>query len=215
MTWFPVAPKSSDRSAGMNAIAPPILSTPRLVVRMGNYLDIAAVTRYYRVNRDFLTPFEPTRPEEFFTESFWQVQLERSLLEFEQDRSLRLFIFEATQPQVVIGSINFNQFFRGPMQACVMGYSLATAKQHQGYMLEALTASIRYVFEELNFHRIMANYMPRNQRSGNLLKKLGFVVEGYARDYLLINGEWEDHVLTSLIQPGTQMRTQMNANERR
>lgn len=47
----------------------------------------------------------------------------------------------------------------------------------------------------------MANYMPHNQRSGNLLRRLGFVVEGYARDYLLINGRWEDHIQTSLINP--------------
>jgi ribosomal-protein-alanine N-acetyltransferase len=35
-------------------------------------------------------------------------------------------------------------------------------------------------------------------RSGRLLRALGFVVEGYARDYLQINGRWEDHILTSL-----------------
>jgi ribosomal-protein-alanine N-acetyltransferase len=47
----------------------------------------------------------------------------------------------------------------------------------------------------------MANYMPHNRRSGNVLKRLGFVVEGYARDYLMINGKWEDHIFTSLINP--------------
>ncbi len=188
----------------MKSIAPPSLRTPRLVVRMANYSDVAAVTQYYRHNRAFLAPFEPIRSEEFFTDFFWQVQLERSLMDFEQDHSLRLFIFERTQPTVVIGSINFNQFFRGPLQACVVGYSLAEAKQGQGYMLEALTVGIRYVFAELNFHRIMANYIPRNQRSGNLLKKIGFIVEGHAKDYILINGNWEDHILTSLTNPHWQ-----------
>ena len=33
------------------------------------------------------------------------------------------------------------------------------------------------------------------------LKKIGFTVEGYARDYLFLNGKWQDHVLTSLINP--------------
>ena len=41
--------------------------------------------------------------------------------------------------------------------------------------------------------------MPHILSSGNLLKRLGFVVEGYARDYLMINNQWQDHVLTSLI----------------
>jgi ribosomal-protein-alanine N-acetyltransferase len=44
----------------------------------------------------------------------------------------------------------------------------------------------------------MANYIPVNERSGRLLRRLGFTVEGYARDYLLIAGKWEDHVLTAL-----------------
>jgi ribosomal-protein-alanine N-acetyltransferase len=75
-------------------------------------------------------------------------------------------------------------------------------------MFEALTDAIRFVFEGLNLHRIMANYMPRNQRSGNLLKRLDFFVEGYARDYLLINGKWEDHILTSLLNPNWQEKVE-------
>ncbi len=51
-------------------------------------------------------------------------------------------------------------------------------------------------------HRIMANYMPHNMRSGHLLTKLGFEREGYAKQYLQINGEWRDHVLTALTDVG-------------
>lgn len=32
-----------------------------------------------------------------------------------------------------------------------------------------------------------------------LLKKLGFVVEGYARDYIHIQNKWEDLILTSIV----------------
>ena len=65
-------------------------------------------------------------------------------------------------------------------------------------MSEAIKKAIDYMFCEQNIHRIMANYMPSNTRSAKLLKKLGFTIEGLAKDYLLINGKWEDHVLTSL-----------------
>ena len=41
----------------------------------------------------------------------------------------------------------------------------------------------------------MASYLPRNDRSGVLLKRLGFEIEGKARAYLRINGRWEDHIL--------------------
>ncbi|MGS6274334.1 GNAT family N-acetyltransferase, partial [Enterobacter hormaechei] len=67
-----------------------------------------------------------------------------------------------------------------------------------GLMFEALTAAIRYMQRTQHIHRIMANYMPHNKRSGDLLARLGFEKEGYAKDYLLIDGEWRDHVLTAL-----------------
>lgn len=62
-------------------------------------------------------------------------------------------------------------------------------------MHEALQAAISYIFDELYLHRIMANYMPHNVRSGHLLSR----VEGMAKNYLFINGAWRDHVLTTLI----------------
>lgn len=65
-------------------------------------------------------------------------------------------------------------------------------------MFEALEASIKYVFEDLKIHRVMANYMPINTRSAKLLYRLGFIIEGYAENYLLIKGQWEDHILTAL-----------------
>ena len=187
-------------------LEPPQLTTPRLLIRLATKRDVHEIARYYRTNRAFLKPFEPTRSENFFAEDFWRGQVERNLIEFNYNQSLRLFVFEQAKPETIIGIINFTQFFREPMHACVLGYSLAESKQGNGYMSEAVGRSIQYIFNELNFHRIAANYMPRNQRSGNLLKKLGFVVEGYARDYLLINGKWEDHILTSLIN----LRWQVN-----
>jgi len=48
---------------------------------------------------------------------------------------------------------------------------------------------------------VMAGYVPRNRRSAAVLRRAGFTVEGYARDYLLINGHWEDHILTAITNP--------------
>jgi len=68
-------------------------------------------------------------------------------------------------------------------------------------MTEILQASIAYMFETVGLNRVMASYMPVNKASGRVLEKLGFEREGYARKYLKIAGNWEDHVLTSLINP--------------
>lgn len=180
---------------------PPIIETERLVLRMAELGDAPEIVRYFRENREHLADSRPTMGPEFFTEGFWHAQVHAAQAEFRTDRSLRTFIFDKAQPGRVIGNVNFVQFNRGAAHYCVLGYGLAKDREGTGMMREALQAALRYVFSELNMHRVMANYVPWNQRSGGLLRRLGFVVEGYARDYLFLNGRWCDHVLTSLINP--------------
>jgi [ribosomal protein S5]-alanine N-acetyltransferase len=50
-------------------------------------------------------------------------------------------------------------------------------------MTEALSATVPFVFKRLNFHRIEANYHPKNEKSAAILNKLGFVKEGQAQKY--------------------------------
>jgi len=185
-------------------LEPPLITSDRLLLRLAIKDDIPQIINYFTENKTYLTPFYPQWNENFFTEEYWQIQLEIDLQEFVNVISLKLFIFLQSEPTTIIGNINFRNIILGAAQFGSLGYSIAETEQSKGYMTEALNAAIEYVFQELNLHRIMANYMPHNQRSGNLLKRLGFIVEGYARDYLLINGQWQDHILTSLINPNWQ-----------
>lgn len=181
--------------------APHRLVTERLVVRPATEADVPAVVSYYRRNRVHLLPVDPLRPDSFFTEEFWYARVRQDRQELREDRSLRLFLFPAADPERVIGIANFTQFVRGVAQCCTLGYAIDRAEEGKGLMHEALVAAIGHVFGPMRFHRIQANYMPRNERSGALLRRLGFSVEGLAREYLLIAGRWEDHVLTSLTNP--------------
>jgi [ribosomal protein S5]-alanine N-acetyltransferase len=163
--------------------------------------DAKEALRYYKENDAHLAPFSPLWPEDFFTLDFWHKQVERNIEEAYTDKSLRLFVFEKGDNKRVIASIGFGGFLRNAANFCYLGYGLARDKQGLGYMTESIPAAIQFVFNDLNMHRIMANYMPTNERSGKLLKRLGFTVEGYARDYLFLNGKWQDHILTSLTNP--------------
>ncbi len=177
----------------------PLITCDRVFVRMATNKDIPSILDYFIENEVYLTPYYPSWQDDFFSQEYWQIQVEVNYQEFINDRSLRLFIFPKSNPKQIIGTINFSHFVRGVAQYCILGYSLAENQQGKGYMSEALQGAVIYMFRELNMHRIMANYMPHNRRSGNVLRKLSFVVEGYARDYLMINGKWEDHILTSLV----------------
>lgn len=180
-----------------------LLKSPRLLIRHGRPEDIPAILTYYAENTQHLAPFEPLKPSQFYTKKYWETELAQRLAETKAERSLKLFLFSQQNPQQLIGTLNFSNCVRGIFQSCTVGYGLGEAYQGQGYMSEALQTGIQYVFTQMKFHRISANYIPHNQRSGKLLKRLGFVVEGYARDYLYINGQWQDHILTSLTNPAS------------
>ena len=176
----------------------PVIRTERLIVRSAQESDVAALVRFFDVNREHMAPWEPPRPPDFHTEEFWRLQVGRHRRAFETGSAVMLFIFAKEEPGAVIGQISYTSIVRGPADMCMLGYALAERAQGNGYMHEALEATIAYVFKQLNMHRVMANFMPHNTRSNAVLRRLGFTVEGYARDYLFVNGAWRDHVLTSL-----------------
>jgi ribosomal-protein-alanine N-acetyltransferase len=66
-------------------------------------------------------------------------------------------------------------------------------------MTEAVRTLIPFAFGTLRLHRLEAACIPTNAASTRLLEKLGFVREGLARQYLCINGLWQDHLLYALI----------------
>ena len=67
-------------------------------------------------------------------------------------------------------------------------------------MTEALNAVIRFSFNGLGLHRLEAACLPGNAASQALLLKCGFSQQGYARQYLCINGKWQDHLLFDLLR---------------
>jgi [ribosomal protein S5]-alanine N-acetyltransferase len=178
-----------------------MIETPRLTLLLPGPEAAARVADYYRRNRDPFAPWVTIAPH-LETEDCWRERLARRIEEHAQDRSLCLFAFRRGETGgPVLASINFTNIARGVFQACNVGYTLDRDEVGKGVMQEALGAACAHVFEKMRLHRIMANYMPANERSGRLLRRLGFVVEGLARDYLFINGKWCDHVLTALTNP--------------
>jgi ribosomal-protein-alanine N-acetyltransferase len=138
-----------------------------------------------------------------FDIGFWKETLDRQVENFRKGTRYSFLIFPKHRGLggPLLGYLNFSEVVRGVFLACYMGYALAQRAQGKGYMTEACRAGIDYMFERAGLHRIMANYMPHNERSAAVLRRLGFVLEGTAKDYLFLAGRWQDHVLTSLTNP--------------
>lgn len=174
--------------------------TARLSCRLAKPDDAEALWRYRTTNRDLLAPWEPLRDEAYYTPAHSRRTLEEWMLGVAQDRAYPILMFDPDEREV-LGSFTFSNVVRGPFRACLLGYGLAAEHEGRGLMREALAPALGWAFDTLGLHRVMANYLPRNERSGRLLAALGFEREGLARRYLQIAGTWEDHVLTAKIAP--------------
>ncbi|MGF1690698.1 ribosomal protein S5-alanine N-acetyltransferase [Photobacterium kagoshimensis] len=180
------------------------LAVDDLKIRLIANKDAEQITAYYQKNRSYLQPWEPLREEHFYTLAGWEKRLIQ-LTELQKHHLAYYFIILKAGSDEICGVVNFSNLVKHPFHACHVGYSLGEHYQGQGIMRRAVAATVQWVFEEQNFHRVIAGYMPRNAKSEKVLESLGFEKEGYAKDYLLINGKWEDHVLTSKINPNWKM----------
>jgi [ribosomal protein S5]-alanine N-acetyltransferase len=178
-----------------------LIETERLVIRLAKAADVPEIIRYYRENRDRLQPFSPTFTSGFLDEALWLEQVRDRAAEASAGAGFRGFLFTRAAPDRIAGNLNLTQVHRGAFQSCVLGYNLAAGEQGHGYMTEAVRAAVAYAFETWKLHRVAANYIPRNTRSAAVLERCGFKIEGRAPAYLLINGRWEDHVLTAITNP--------------
>lgn len=184
---------------------PVVLHSDRLLIRTLGPAGAPRVVSWLARSRAHLEPWS-TFPEGFFTVPYWERRLAAADKALAEGRGVSFWLIleedESDGPDGrIIGACNYSNIVRSAFQACHLGYNLDPSFEGRGYMREALQTTLAYMFDTVGLHRVMANYMPDNLRSGGLLRRLGFVVEGYAKDYLFINGAWRDHVLTALVNP--------------
>lgn len=147
-------------------------------------------------NKDFLTRYEPAWPKDCLTLEFFARRLTR------QDKNRHAGVgayFLIHKDHQIIGGINLNNIQMGAARHASLGYWLDEDHQGLGYMTEALSLIIDYAFNVLKLRRLNAACLPENNRSINMLLRLGFEEEGYAQKYFQINGCWQDHRLFGLV----------------
>lgn len=145
-------------------------------------------------SRHDLEEFEPRWPRQCLEEEFFCRRIDFQIQNWINDRSYSFLIF-SKKDDSLLGGINLNNILRGCLQHASIGYWLDIEARGQGYMQEACTAVLRFAFEDLGLKRINIFCLPYNYRSRKIIEILGFEKEGYARNYLQINGVWQDHIL--------------------
>ncbi len=179
---------------------PPPLHGERVLLRVPAAGDHEAWSSLRQQSRAFLTPWEPVWPENDLLRQAFRSRIKHYWREIESDSSYPYFIFAAGKPDL-LGAITISNVRRGVAQMGTLGYWIGAPYARRGYMSEALQLMKQFAFTSLGLHRLEAACLPTNAASMALLKRAGFTHEGYAKAYLKIAGEWQDHLLFACISP--------------
>ncbi|MGH1406216.1 MAG: GNAT family N-acetyltransferase [Rhodomicrobiaceae bacterium] len=172
----------------------PIITTERLILRLPQQADFADWSELRGISKDGLIPFEPKWAQNELSRDSFRLRLRFYQREFRDSTGYPFFIF-TKEGNNLLGGITLSNVRRGVTQSGSIGYWIGQPFQKNGYMTEAVKALGVYAFKELGLHRIDAASLPENLASIRVLEKCGFQKEGLAREYLCINGQWQDHLL--------------------
>lgn len=165
-----------------------------VVLRAPQMGDFAAWARLREESRSFLTPWEPLWPPYDLTRGAFRRRLRRYVRDVREDQAYPFLIFRADD-RALLGGVTLSNIRRGVAQTASLGYWMGQPHAGKGYMTAAVVALLPFAHRSLGLRRIEAACLPSNAPSIRLLERVGFVREGYGRQYLCINGIWQDHLL--------------------
>jgi ribosomal-protein-alanine N-acetyltransferase len=154
--------------------------------------DAAPLARLWAANRAFMAPYEPARPDGFYTEAGQAALLSDLLARRAADQTYAFVVLDGGE---IAGRITLNEVVRGPLQSANVGYWIDEGRNGRGLASRALAAVLETAYGELGLHRVAASTRPENHASQRVLAKNGFTRIGTARRHLLIGGVWRDQVL--------------------
>lgn len=153
-------------------------------------------------SQQFLQPWEPEWPEDDLS----LIGYKRRLRSYHQQRHSgwgRTYFLFNEKSDTLLGGMSLTRITHGVSKSATLGYWMGVDYANHGYMQKAVPALMDFAFHSLGLRRIEAACVPSNARSMHLLRKCGFTAEGFARDYLEINGKLEDHALFAALKADT------------
>ena len=182
----------------------PVIRGEGIYLRYPRVADFPIWAKLRAESQEFLTPWEPVWADDELTRGAFRRRIKRYQKETRQDSAYVFFVLRESD-NALVGGCTISNVRRGVTQCCTLGYWIGAKFARQGYMTNALRTLLPFVFRTLGLHRIEAACLTDNDASKNLLTRVGFLQEGLARRYLLINGAWADHLLFALLKEEAQL----------
>ena len=168
-----------------------------LILRPLRFKDKKVWDQVREINREWLTPWEATRPVIDSTlplPSFYQMVMQHKR-EGREARTISLGIWiRESKREVFIGQITLGGIVFGAMRGAYIGYWIDQRYSNRGYVTRAVKLMTQFGFEKLSLHRIEIAMRPENEASKEVAEKAGYKFEGLRTNYLHIDGAWRDHL---------------------
>lgn len=172
------------------------LKSGEILLRPLRFRDKSAWDSCRAQNREWLVPWEATRPEidsHLPLPSFMGM-----VLQYRKDgmslRSISLGIWLLENgSEKFIGQITLGGIVFGAMRGAHIGYWIDQRYANRGFTTKAVSLLTNFGLNDLALHRIEINLRPENEASKRVAEKSGYIFEGMRPRYLHIDGAWRDH----------------------
>ena len=143
------------------------------VVRIG---DEHLLREYYLRNWHHFKPWSPERTLGTDTPEHWRAKMNAMLSEQDSGKAVFLLALDSDNT-TILAHCSLTQICHGVFKACYLGFGVDEAQQGSGIMKHLCLNAIDVAFNDIGLHRVMANYMPHNNRSAYLLLSLIHISE--------------------------------------
>ncbi len=184
---------------GITLETPTTLISERLLLKRYTLKDWQPWVEKRVLSRESVLPWEPFWADDVLTMQSFEKRVQFNQQSWDGGTGY-FFLIWGRETNDLIGGISLSRVLRGAEQSATLGYWCSLDQQRQGFTYEAVIKVIEFAFGSLGLNRLQATCMPANTASNNLLRKAGFKEEGLLRDYLQIQGQWEDHLVFGLLK---------------
>jgi ribosomal-protein-serine acetyltransferase len=155
--------------------------------------DAAELHALIEVNRAHLARWLPWAPRQARadTERF----IAGACRQLREEDGFHAGIFD---PRRLVGVIGFHGI-DWQHRSTSLGYWLAQAAQGHGTMSEAARAMVDHAFAAWGLHRVEIRASVENTRSRALIERLGFQLEGVAREAFLLGDGFHDDAVYAML----------------
>ena len=181
-----------------------VFETERLCAYVVDESASRQLLAYEMENRESFSQFSPQRNDSYYTLANFQYHCEKQAFLYGKKRKLPL-VFSRKEGSAIVAQVYLSEILYGASYSAKIGYSTASKWQRQGIGTEAVASVVEYAFTKLKMHRLEATIMTKNHASLAFAASLGFAQEGISREYLLLNGHWEDYCQLALINKQHQL----------